>query len=118
MPARRPGPAGGDATRFDDLLVSLTQRRSLCEYLTALLAPRDRNRTLTCLAGTEPVTGSEDADAQRLQFFVSKSTWDDVKVNNRRLQLIAPIRPQLRTISVCRSSTTLGTARTALPPRA
>ncbi len=40
------------------------------------------------------MTGSEDADAQRLQFFLSKSTWNDVKVNNRRLQLIAPIRPQ------------------------
>ncbi|MFE8968260.1 hypothetical protein ACFYMR_11550 [Streptomyces albogriseolus] len=113
-----PGPLEGHTARFDDLLVSPTHWRSLCEYLTALLAPRDGNRTLTCLASTAPVTGSEDADAQRLQFFLSKSTWNDVKVNNRRLQLIAPTRPQPRTISVCWSSTTLGTARTAPPPGA
>ncbi|MEV7889306.1 hypothetical protein [Streptomyces sp. NPDC088357] len=65
-----PGPLEEYAARFDDLLVSLAQRRGLREYLTALLAPRDRNKTLTCLAGAEPVTGSKDAAVQRLQFFL------------------------------------------------
>ncbi|MFJ5310060.1 transposase [Streptomyces sp. NPDC088350] len=83
-----PGPLEEYAARFDDLLVSLAQRRGLREYLAALLAPRDRNKTLTCLAGAEPVTGSKDAAVQRLQFFLSESSWDDVKVNDRRLQLM------------------------------
>lgn len=35
------------ATRFDDLFTRLAQRRGFREYLTGLLAPRDRNKTLT-----------------------------------------------------------------------
>ena len=53
-----------------------------------LLAPRDRNKTLTCLVGVEPVTGSKDAAVQRLQFFLSESTWDAEQINDRRLKLI------------------------------
>jgi hypothetical protein len=34
------------AARFDDLMVSLAQRRSFREYLTGPLASRDRNKTL------------------------------------------------------------------------
>jgi len=83
-----PGPLEEYAARFDDLLVSLAQRRGLREYLTALPAPRDRTKTLTCLAGAEPVTGSKDAAVQRLQFFLTESTWDDEKVNDRRLHLM------------------------------
>src|SRR5258707_12737913 len=52
-----PGPLEGYAARFDDLFGSLAQRRGFREYLAGLLAPRDRNKTLTCLAGAEPVTG-------------------------------------------------------------
>ncbi|MEU5438765.1 transposase [Streptomyces sp. NPDC020719] len=76
------------AACFDDLLVSLAQRRGLREYLIALMAPRDRNKTLTCLAGVEPVTGSKDTAVQRLQFFLPESTWDAAKINDRRLELI------------------------------
>ena len=64
----------------------LAQRRGFREYLTGLLAPRDRNKTLTCLAGAEPVVGSKDAAVQRLQFFVSESCWDPDAVNGRRLE--------------------------------
>jgi hypothetical protein len=39
------------AARFDDLFGSLAQRRGFREYLAGLLAPRDRNKTLTALAG-------------------------------------------------------------------
>ncbi|MFH8753955.1 hypothetical protein ACH4GK_42605 [Streptomyces rimosus] len=53
-----PGPLEKYASCFDDLLVSLAQCRGLREYLTALLAQRDRNKTLTCLAGVEPATGA------------------------------------------------------------
>ncbi|WP_236584658.1 transposase [Streptomyces sp. MBT53] len=52
------------------------------------MLPRDRNKTLTCLAGTGPVVGAQHAAAQRLQFFLSESTWDGEQVNARRLKLL------------------------------
>ena len=52
-----PGPLEKYAAGFDDLFGSLAQRRGFREYLAGLLAPRDRNKTLTALAGAEPVTG-------------------------------------------------------------
>ena len=52
-----PGPLEGYAARFDDLFGRLGQRREFPEYLTGLLAPRDRNKMLTALAGVEPVAG-------------------------------------------------------------
>lgn len=53
-----PGPLEEYAVRFDDLWCSLAQRRGFREYLAGLLLPRDRNKTLTALAGAEPVAGS------------------------------------------------------------
>src|SRR5213080_1825701 len=79
-----PGPLEGYAARFDDLFGSLAQRRGFREYLAGLLAPRDRNKTLTALAGAEPVSGA----LQRLQFFLSESRWDADQVNSRRLELL------------------------------
>src|SRR5579863_9274105 len=66
-----PGPLEGYAARFDDLFGSLAQRRGFREYLAGLLAPRDRNKTLTALAGAEPLTGAQHRAVQRLQFFLS-----------------------------------------------
>jgi hypothetical protein len=83
-----PGPLEGYAARFDDLFGSLAQRRGFREYLTGLLAPRDRNKTLTALAGAEPVAGAQHPAVQRLQFFLSESRWDPAKVNERRLELL------------------------------
>src|SRR5258708_29236711 len=93
MTARRPCPAAPGpleryAARFDDLFSSLAQRRGFREYLAGLLAPRDRNKTLTALAGAEPVTGAGHAAVQRLQFFLSESRWDHEQVNARRLELL------------------------------
>src|SRR4029450_12721395 len=69
---------------------SLAQRRGFRAYLQGLLLPRDRNKTLTALAGTEPVVGAQHAAAQGLQWFVSESTGDHDQVNQRRLdQLLA-----------------------------
>ena len=64
MTARRPcppapGPLEDYAARFDDLFASLAQRRGFREYLQGLLLPRDRNKTLTGLAGAEPVIGAQ-----------------------------------------------------------
>ena len=83
-----PGPLEGYAARFDDLFGSLAQRRGFREYLAGLLAPRDRNKTLTALAGAEPVTGAQHPAVQRLQFYLSESRWDADQVNSRRLELL------------------------------
>ncbi|MEW2260767.1 hypothetical protein [Streptomyces sp. NPDC047869] len=76
------------AARFDDISFSLAQRRGFREYLTGLLAPRERNKTITCLAGAEPVAGAGMPGVQRLQFFLSESPWEAELVNDRRLELL------------------------------
>jgi hypothetical protein len=76
------------AARFDDLFTHVAQRRGMRECLAGLLAPRDRNKTLTALAGAEPVTGAQNPAVQRLQFFLSESRWDPERVNARRLELL------------------------------
>ena len=83
-----PGPLEDYAARFDDLFGSLAQRRGFREYLAGLLAPRDRNKTLTALAGAEPVAGAQHPAVQRLQFFLPESRWDPEQVNFRRLELL------------------------------
>ena len=92
MTGRRPCPALGPlaeyAARFDDVFGRLAQRGGFREYPARLLAPRDRNKTLTALAGAEPVAGAQHAAVQRLQFFLSESRWDPARVNGRRLELL------------------------------
>ena len=83
-----PGPLEGYAARFDDVFRSLAQRRGFREYLAGLLAPRDRNKTLTALAGAEPVVGAQHPAVQRLQFFLSEARWDHEQVNDRRLEVL------------------------------
>ena len=83
-----PGPLEDYAARFDPLLGSLAQRRGLRAYLQGLLLPRDRNKTLTALAGAEPVVGAQHAAVQGLQFFLSESPWDAEQLNQRRLELL------------------------------
>jgi hypothetical protein len=83
-----PGPLEEYAARFDELFGTLAQRRGFREYLRGLLLPKERNKTLTALAGTEPILGAQAASAQRLQFFLSESDWDAQSVNARRLQLL------------------------------
>jgi hypothetical protein len=72
-----PGPLEAWAAHFDDLFFTLAQRRGFREYRAGLL-PRDRKKTLTCLAESEPVVGAQHPSVQRLQFFLSESTWDQV----------------------------------------
>src|ERR671930_2361163 len=83
-----PGPLEDYATGFDPLFGSLAQRRGFRAYLQGLLLPRDRNKTLTALAGTEPVIGAQHRAVQGLQWFVSEATWDHEQVNQRRVQLL------------------------------
>jgi hypothetical protein len=83
-----PGPLEDYAQHFDPLLSSLAQRRGLRDYLQGLLLPRDRNKTLTALADAEPITGAQHREVQRLQWFLSESTWDHEQVNQRRIELL------------------------------
>src|SRR5512132_3281398 len=83
-----PGPLEDYAQRFDPLLASLAQRRGLRGYLQGLLLPRDRNKTLTALAGAEPITGAQHAAGQGLQWFLTESSWDHEQVNQLRLDLL------------------------------
>src|SRR5918911_803876 len=93
MTARRPcsiapGPLEAYAVQFDNLFGVLAQRESFRAYLQGLLLPRDRNKTLTGPAGTEPVVGAQAARVQRLPFFLSESSWDAAVVNRRRLETL------------------------------
>ncbi|MER6567573.1 transposase [Streptomyces sp. NPDC001093] len=56
--------------------------------MTGLLAPRERNKTITCPAGAEPGAGAGMPGVQRLQFFLSESPWEAELVNDRRLELL------------------------------
>jgi DDE superfamily endonuclease len=93
MSTRRPCPPAPGlleayAQRFDILFSSLAQRRGFRDYLQGLLLPRDRNKTLTGLAGAEPITGAQHREVQRLQWFLSESAWDHQQINQRRVGLL------------------------------
>src|SRR3954470_8667710 len=93
MTARRacppaPGPLEEYAANFDELFASVAQRRGFRQYPAGLLLPPERNKTLTALAGAEPVVGASHPAVQRLQFFWSESVWDAETVNQRRLDLL------------------------------
>lgn len=83
-----PGPLEEYAQHFDDLFSKLNQREVVRRYLEGLLLPMERNKTLTGLANTEPVVGAQHASAQKLQWFLSESSWDPAQVNERRLELL------------------------------
>jgi DDE superfamily endonuclease len=92
-----PGPLEDYAAQFDPLFARLAQRRGFRAYLQGLLLPRDRNKTLTALAGTEPVVGAQHRAVQGLQWFLSEASWDAERVNRRRVQLLVAdpaTRPQ------------------------
>lgn len=90
MPAFPPIPAPLDAyaARFDDLFARPSQRAAFRQYLAGLLLPAERNKTLTALANTEPVVGAQAPAAQRLQWFLTESTWDATAVTARRLEVL------------------------------
>src|SRR5215211_9135447 len=83
-----PGPLEDYAAALDGLFRSVGQRRGFRAYLQGLLLPRDRNKTLTGLAGAEPITEAQHREVQRLQWFLTESTWDHQVVNDRRVRLL------------------------------
>ena len=84
-----PGPLEDYVEQFDELFAKRSQREACRRYLEGLLLPMERNKTLTGLANTEPVVGAQHAVAQKLQWFLSESTWDPAAMNQRRLDLLA-----------------------------
>ncbi|MDP9348807.1 MAG: IS701 family transposase [Gemmatimonadota bacterium] len=83
-----PAPLEGYCERLDDLFTKRAQRECLRRYLEGILLPRERNKTLTALAHTQPVLGACDAAAQRLQWFLSESTWSPDALHQRRIELL------------------------------
>src|SRR2546430_14822612 len=83
-----PGPLEDYAAQFDPLFATLAQRRGFREYLQGLLLPRERNKTLTALVGTEPVVGAQAAPVQRLQWFLAESAWDVAAVKAQRVAVL------------------------------
>src|SRR6516162_458787 len=73
---------------FDDLFHTHIQRRCFREYLAGLLLPRERNKTLTALAGAEPITQAQTAPVQQLQYFLSEADWDAEAVTTRQIELL------------------------------
>src|SRR3954464_14118998 len=88
-----PGPLEAFAVQFDSLFGSFGQRRSFRHYLSGLLAPRDRNKTLTALAGAEPLVQAQNPEVQRLQSFLSEADWSAEALNARRLALLQAEAP-------------------------
>ena len=76
------------AQQLDVEFSSLAQRRGFRGYLQGLLLPRDRNKTLTGLAGAEPISGAQHREVQRLQWFLTESSWDHQVLNQRRVGLL------------------------------
>ncbi|MDB5845410.1 MAG: superfamily endonuclease [Polaromonas sp.] len=83
-----PGPLEAFAVQFDPLLKTPAQRHGFRAYLSGLLLPRERSKTLTALVGAEPLVQAQAAEVQRLQFFLSEAAWDAEAVNARRLTLL------------------------------
>jgi SRSO17 transposase len=76
------------AQHFDRLFGKRNQREEFRRYLEGLLLPSERHKTLTGLTNTEPVVGAQLPRAQRLQWFLSESDWDERAVQTQRLELL------------------------------
>jgi SRSO17 transposase len=85
---RAPAPLEEYAKHFDGLFGKSNQREGFRRYLEGLLLPSERHKTLTGLTNTEPVVGAQVARAQRLQWFLWESDWDERKVQAERLTLL------------------------------
>src|SRR6266567_7100632 len=86
--APAPEPLEAYARHFDALLGKSNQRDEFRRYLEGLLLPSERQKTLTGLVNTEPEVGAQQPRAQKLQWFLSESTWDERQVQAERLTLL------------------------------
>jgi len=86
--ARAPEPLEEYLEHFDPWLSKSNQREGLRRYVEGLLLPSERHKTLTGLVNTEPIVGAHLPRAQKLQWFLSESDWDERKVQAERLRLL------------------------------
>jgi SRSO17 transposase len=86
--APAPAPLEEYAKHFDGLFGKSNQREGFRRYVEGLLLPSERHKTLTGLSNTEPVVGAQLARAQRLQWFLSESDWQERAVQAERLRLL------------------------------
>jgi SRSO17 transposase len=84
-----PEPLEAYARHFDDLLGKSNQREGFRRYIEGLLLPSERQKTLTGLVNTEPLVGAQLPRAQKLQWFLSESSWDEREVQAERLTRLA-----------------------------
>ncbi len=85
---KAPAPLEEYVEAFDPLLGKSNQREGFRQYLEGLLLPSERHKTLTGLINTEPVVGAQLPRAQKLQWFLSESDWDERAVQQQRLHLL------------------------------
>src|SRR5512142_2164391 len=83
-----PAPLEEYAKHFDPLFGKSNQREGFRRYLEGLLLPSERHKTLTGLTNTEPLVGAQLPRAQRLQWFLSESDWQERQVQTERLRLL------------------------------
>jgi len=83
---KAPAPLEEYVKYFDPLFNKSNQRESFRQYLEGLLLPSERHKTLTGLVNTEPVVGAQLPRAQKLQWFLSESDWDERAVQKQRLR--------------------------------
>src|SRR5947209_15261454 len=86
MPA--PAPLEEYAEHFDVFFGKSNQREGFRRYVEGLLLPTERHKTLTGLTNTEPIIGAQVPRAQKLQWFLWESDWDERKVQTERLKLL------------------------------
>ena len=83
-----PEPLEAYAKHFDAFLEKSTQREGFRRYVEGLLLPSERHKTLTGLVNTEPLVGAQLPRAQKLQWFLSESDWDERQVQAVRIKLL------------------------------
>src|SRR6266487_1831512 len=83
-----PEPLETYARYFDDLFGKSNQREAFRWYLEGLLLPSERNKTLTGLVNTEPGVGAQLPRAQKLQWFLCESNWEERQIQAERLKLL------------------------------
>lgn len=86
--ASAPEPLEAYASQFDHLFGKSNQREAFRWYLEGLLLPSERNKTLTGLVNTEPLVGAQLPRAQKLQWFLSESNWEERQIQMERLTLL------------------------------
>jgi len=83
-----PAPLEAYCQQFDACFRTVNQRTAFRRYLEGLLLPAERNKTLTALAHAEPISGAQQPGVQRLQWFLSESSWQPAAINRRRLEVL------------------------------